>query len=267
MTFQFFASLFLLSVLQISGQSYFGHGPGPDYRLDSNSYGPIPSSLYGPSPSGSQSSYNTHAGNPFQILFGHDPTATSGGFPSQLFSGIFNGPSRSHHGGRSHHSSSFPSYLPRYAPEASPSAPACVVKTPPKIDWGDCPSLEPKEEEKKKKEEKVKECLKDLEVNENSTVEALSKPLQEKAKECVFRKDELINVAGKFQYDKASEKLKEKGLPENIQKKVDEAHVECKIESESKFLNLNQILAEVNSYQDCMDFHLAMVSLLNFHTT
>ena len=253
-----FLSFALFQLELSSGQSYFGHGPGPDYLHDSG-YSSLPSSPYGP-PRYSGSQQNS---NPFQLLFGHDPSsASTAGFPSQLFSGIFpgQGATPSHHGRRSHHSSAFPPYLPRYSPEVAQSAPACVVKTPPKIDWGDCPSLEPKEEDKKKKEEKTKECLKDLEVNENSTVDALSKPLQEKARECVLRKDELLNAAGKFQYDKAAEKLKGKGLPENIQKKVEEAHVECKIESESKFLNLNQVLPEVTSYQDCMDFHLAMVS-------
>jgi len=55
------------------------------------------------------------------------------------------------------------------------------------------------------------------------------------------------------------EKLKEKMLPENVQKKVDEAHVECKIEAERKFFALNQVLNEVDGYTECMDFHLAML--------
>lgn len=44
------------------------------------------------------------------------------------------------------------------------------------------------------------------------------------------------------------------------QKKVEEAHVECKVEAGQKFLNSNKPLAEVESYQECMDFHLALVS-------
>lgn len=44
------------------------------------------------------------------------------------------------------------------------------------------------------------------------------------------------------------------------QKKVDEAHIECKIEAEQKFRSSATPLAEVDSYNECMDFHLAMVS-------
>ena len=69
----------------------------------------------------------------------------------------------------------------------------CTASQPPKIDYGDCPQLEPKDEDKMKKEEKQKECLKDLEVSENTTVDALSLPLQNKVKECVLRKDELVS--------------------------------------------------------------------------
>ena len=42
---------------------------------------------------------------------------------------------------------------------------------------------------------------------------------------------------------------------------MEEAHVECKVEASQKFLNSNEPLAEVESYQDCMDLHLALVSI------
>jgi hypothetical protein len=92
----------------------------------------------------------------------------------------------------------------------------CVPTSKPKIDWGNCPSLEAKEEDKKIKEDKQKDCIRDLELNENSTLEELNPTLQDRVRECVLRKDELINEAGKYNYEKAMEKLKEKGLPEDL---------------------------------------------------
>lgn len=76
-------------------------------------------------------------------------------------------------------------------PEVKAAPVGCPGK-PPKVDYGDCPSLEPKDEDKMKKEMKQKECLKDLEVNENSTLTDLSEAYQSKVTECVLRKDELV---------------------------------------------------------------------------
>lgn len=92
----------------------------------------------------------------------------------------------------------------------------CVPTPKPKIDWGSCPSLEAKDEDKKMKEDKQKECIVDLELNENSTLEELNPTLQDRVRECVLRKDELINEAGKYNYDKAMEKLMQKGLPDDL---------------------------------------------------
>lgn len=87
------------------------------------------------------------------------------------------------------------------SPVAAASSSSCSAAVPPKIDYGDCPTLEAKEEDKMKKEEKQKECLKDLEVSENSTVEALGQPLQDKVRECVLRKEELVSVLSKHVFD------------------------------------------------------------------
>jgi len=95
----------------------------------------------------------------------------------------------------------------------------CKSAVPPKIDWGICPMLEATDENKKAKEEKQKECIKDLELNENSTMEELSPTLQNRVRECVLRKDGLINEAGKYNYDAAFEKLKAKEIPEDLGKK------------------------------------------------
>jgi len=45
-----------------------------------------------------------------------------------------------------------------------------------------------------------------------------------------------------------------------LKKKIAEAHVECKIQAERKYLSSERILDEFDNYQQCMDFHLAMVS-------
>lgn len=87
-------------------------------------------------------------------------------------------------------------YLP--APVPPPSAiggarHTCGASSPPKIDWGDCPSLESKEEDKKMKEEKQKECMKNLELNENTTFNELTSILQNRVRECTLRKDELVS--------------------------------------------------------------------------
>lgn len=69
----------------------------------------------------------------------------------------------------------------------------CVPTPPPKIDWGNCPMLEPKEDDKKMKEDKQKECIKDLELNENATLAELNPSLQKRVRECVLRKNELVS--------------------------------------------------------------------------
>jgi len=143
----------------------------------------------------------------------------------------------------------------------------CKPAAPPKIDWGICPMLEATEEDKKTKEDKEKECIKDLELNENTTMADLSPALQNRVRECVLRKDGLINEAGKYNYDTAMDKLKAKGIPEELGKKVEESHVECKVEAARKFLNSNQPLAEVESYQECMDFHLALMCKIRVKKT
>jgi len=140
-----------------------------------------------------------------------------------------------------------------------PPGQGCVPTPPPKIDWGDCPMLEGNDESKMMKEERQKECIKDLELNENATLSSLSPVLQDRVRECVLRKNELLNEAGKYNYDKAMEKLTAKGLPEELTKKVEEAHIECKVDASQKFLNSEKPLAEVEAYQDCMDLHLIML--------
>ncbi|KAI1289764.1 hypothetical protein HDE_08265 [Halotydeus destructor] len=181
-------------------------------------------------------------------------------------SGLFPGHSPDHFQGPQYPQIPFP--VPRFPHPAQPQihpyatqlppSPAACVPAEPKLDYGQCPTLEAKEEDKAKKEEKQKECLKDLELSENSTLSELSNPVQDKMKECALRKDKLVNDAGKYNYDQALEKLKEKSLPETVQKKAEEAHIECKIQSRAKYLLQNAILSEVSEYQSCMDFHLAM---------
>lgn len=70
----------------------------------------------------------------------------------------------------------------------------CVPTPPPKIDWGDCPMLEATDESKTMKEEKQKECMKDLELNEKSTLSSLSPVLQDRIRECVLRKNEQVSL-------------------------------------------------------------------------
>lgn len=83
---------------------------------------------------------------------------------------------------------------PFFYPFPKPPGQGCVPTPPPKIDWGDCPTLEGTDEIKSMKEEKQKECLKDLEMNENTTLSSLSTVLQNRVKECVLRKDGLVSL-------------------------------------------------------------------------
>lgn len=53
--------------------------------------------------------------------------------------------------------------------------------------------LEGKEEDKKAKEEKQKDCMKNLELNENTTYAELTPVLQNRVRECTLRKDELVS--------------------------------------------------------------------------
>lgn len=64
---------------------------------------------------------------------------------------------------------------------------------PAKLDYGSCPELEPKENDKKMEEEKIKECLKDLELNENSTLDEVTTAQKTKIDHCILRKQELVS--------------------------------------------------------------------------
>jgi hypothetical protein len=54
--------------------------------------------------------------------------------------------------------------------------------------------LEGTDENKMMNEERQKQCIKDLELNENATLSSLSPVLQDRVRECSLRKNELVSL-------------------------------------------------------------------------
>ena len=124
--------------------------------------------------------------------------ASGPGYPGSPLAGDISSYYPHHYGspGRQYTSPLMARAFPPTPAFIAPSAPVrgCSADSPAKIDWGDCPSLESKEEDKKAKEEKQKECMKNLELNENTTFTQLTPVLQNRVRECTLRKDELVSV-------------------------------------------------------------------------
>uniref|UniRef100_A0AAN0LPK9 Odorant-binding n=1 Tax=Polyphagotarsonemus latus TaxID=1204166 RepID=A0AAN0LPK9_9ACAR len=128
----------------------------------------------------------------------------------------------------------------------------------PSINWGSCPQLEPKEEEKKEKAQIIKVCLEQVPVPKNITQQSVEVHRAEVAK-CALQKEGWFNEHGEYKYEKAESEIKKKQLASQVEQQMLTQHSQCKQEAETKFTRVEEVIAQIQLYQACMDYHISQV--------
>ena len=93
------------------------------------------------------------------------------------------------------------------------------IPPPPTIDWGSCPQLEPKEEEKIEKAAVIKYCLDLIPLPQNITQESVDHHRSDIAR-CALTKENWFNAEGKYKYEKAHNEIKSKKLAHHIEVRI-----------------------------------------------
>jgi len=132
----------------------------------------------------------------------------------------------------------------------------------PQINWGNCPQLEPKDAEKKEKASIIKLCLEQVPLPSgdvaNLTQEAVEVHRAEVAK-CALQKEGWFSEHGEYKYEKAESEIKKKQLNQQVEQQMLNQHAQCKQEAENKFGKLEEVIAQIQLYQACMDYHISQV--------
>ena len=61
-------------------------------------------------------------------------------------------------------------------------------------------------------------------------------------------------------YEKAENEIKKKQLNAQVEQAMLQQHAQCKAEAESKFSKIDEVIAQIQLYQACMDYHISQVS-------
>ncbi|KAH9405345.1 hypothetical protein TYRP_001193 [Tyrophagus putrescentiae] len=151
------------------------------------------------------------------------------------------------------------------AATAAPAAPAPV----PVIVWGNCPQLEPSEEDKKSKAKVLQECLQEHPIPKEVTEESIGKH-QANIAECALKKENWFETDGSYKFDKAASEIKKKNLSKSMEASLLTAHGKCKSESsemakEPKMKGAARV-QQVQFYQSCMDFHITKACDIKIQT-
>ena len=62
-----------------------------------------------------------------------------------------------------------------------------------------------------------------------------------------------------FRYEKAENEIKKKQLNPQVEQAMLQQHSQCKLEAESKFSKIDEVIAQIQLYQACMDYHISQV--------
>ncbi|RWS28635.1 hypothetical protein B4U80_06376 [Leptotrombidium deliense] len=142
-----------------------------------------------------------------------------------------------------------PPEAPQPVPQAPPQPPP-----QPRINWGQCPQLEPKESDKQAKAKVIQGCLQKIPVPTNITQETIVQHQREVAL-CALTTEQWFNEQGKYRYEKAENEIKRKGLQPVIQTRIVFHHNKCQTEAKEK----QDVIQEVQMYQACMDYYIAQI--------
>lgn len=63
----------------------------------------------------------------------------------------------------------------------------------------------------------------------------------------------------RFRYEKAENEIKKKQLNAQVEQAMLQQHAQCKSEAESKFSKIDEVIAQIQLYQACMDYHISQV--------
>jgi hypothetical protein len=129
---------------------------------------------------------------------------------------------------------------------------------PPTIDWGSCPQLEPNDTEKREKANIIKQCLERIPVPKNITQQSIEVHRAEVAK-CALQLEGWFNEHGQYKYEKAEVEIRKKKLEAAIQQQVLAQHAECQQEARNKFPKTDEVIAQIQLYQACMDYHISKI--------
>lgn len=128
----------------------------------------------------------------------------------------------------------------------------------PVIDWGSCPQLEPNDAEKREKANIIKQCLERIPVPKNITQQSIEVHRAEVAK-CALQLEGWFNEHGQYKYEKADGEIRKKQLESTIQQQILSQHAECQQEAKTKFPKLDEVIAQIQLYQACMDYHISKI--------
>lgn len=128
----------------------------------------------------------------------------------------------------------------------------------PIINWGSCPQLEPNENEKREKAEIIKVCLERIPLPSNITQQSVEIHRAEVAK-CALQREGWFNEHGEYKYEKADGEIRKKQLNSAIEQQILTQHTQCQQEAQDKFPKLDEVIAQIQLYQACMDYHISKV--------
>ncbi|XP_013788954.1 uncharacterized protein LOC106472832, partial [Limulus polyphemus] len=127
------------------------------------------------------------------------------------------------------------------------------------INWGECPQLEPTQEEKSKKQTVIANCLK-----ENPPPKPEDEPSPEVLEKhhadittCALKTEGWFDDNNKYKFDRAKTEIEQKALNPEITEKIKGKHEECKGEAEERFAD--DFISQVKLYQACMDQNISTI--------
>lgn len=138
-------------------------------------------------------------------------------------------------------------------PEAEGQGPPSPI-----INWGSCEQLEPSPSEKREKAEIIKACLERIPLPSNITQQSVEIHRAEVAK-CALQREGWFNEHGEYKYEKADSEIRKKQMTPAIEQRILTQHTQCQKEAQSKFPKLDEVIAQIQLYQACMDYHISQI--------
>lgn len=127
----------------------------------------------------------------------------------------------------------------------------------PKINWGQCPQLEPSLQEKMKKANVITKCLEVTPIPQNLTRDTVERH-REAVAACALQMEGWFTPEITYRYEKAESEIKSKRLPAQVENKVLGYHSQCKQEAEEKYPHSTQtVIHQIQLYQACMDYFIS----------
>lgn len=130
----------------------------------------------------------------------------------------------------------------------------------PKINWGNCPQLEPSEKDIESKSSILQQCLSQHPPPDakSLTQEAIIDH-QRNVTECALKIEHWFDNKGHYKFDKAKKEIKNKKLSKAMEKALMSSHDTCSQAAKDHASKAPVKITEVEKvqvYQGCMDAHI-----------